>query len=204
MSVWDALIDDILTPVGNMLADGVSAGVNAAENTIREHPVKTTLITGMVLAAAGKSLAESIIDNTVLKKVTPVPGSVVYCDLALCLEHSGIYLGHGKIAHLDGSGAIESVSPEQFLGRLGGANPARTIYISCHNDLPVGSRQAAQRAHAMVGMQKGYDLVSDNCHQFVSGCLTGDFKNADKFFWMVRNTARKAIGATKWHINVLA
>ena len=46
---------------------------------------------------AGKSvlgnLAESFIDNVIRDKVTPVPGSVVYCELAYAVEHSGIYIG---------------------------------------------------------------------------------------------------------------
>lgn len=39
-------------------------------------------------------------------KVTPLPGSVIICDLMDVVEHSGIYIGNNKIVHLSGSGRI--------------------------------------------------------------------------------------------------
>jgi cell wall-associated NlpC family hydrolase len=60
--------------------------------------------------------------------VSPVVGSVVYCDLALTTEHSGIYVGENQIVHLDGDGDIQIVSPDDFLARLDGFNLAMSSY----------------------------------------------------------------------------
>jgi len=37
-------------------------------------------------------------------------GSIVYCDLAYALEHTGIYINDKKIIHLDGNGSICQMS----------------------------------------------------------------------------------------------
>ena len=58
-----------------------------------------------------RDLAESFIDNVIRDKVAPVPASVVYCELDLAVEHSGIYIGDDQIVNLDGRGEIEVVSP---------------------------------------------------------------------------------------------
>ena len=53
----------------------------------------------MAIFARAKMLAGAIkpikyfIDSTFRARVEPVPGSVLYCDLMLAVEHSGIYLG---------------------------------------------------------------------------------------------------------------
>ena len=40
------------------------------------------------------------IDATFRDPVTPVPGSVLYADLWVAVEHSGIYVGEGHIANI--------------------------------------------------------------------------------------------------------
>ncbi len=145
-------------------------------------------------------LFKKVYDNLIAPKCTPVPGSVVYCDLVGCAEHSGIYVGNNKIVHLDGSGKIEQVSPNTFLKRLNGFNPAFKIYVSCHDKSAAGLKEVAARALDMVGSERDYNLILDNCHQFSSGCLTGDFSNADNFLWMLKYTAEKSIRANKWRI----
>ena len=57
----------------------------------------------------------------------PAPGTPVYCNLAIVVEHTGIYIGDNEIVHLNGDGNIETVSPQEFLARLDGDNPAKTI-----------------------------------------------------------------------------
>ena len=47
------------------------------------------------------------IDSTFRAKVRPVPGSVVYCDLWLAVEHSGIYIGDGLISNIEVDGLAE-------------------------------------------------------------------------------------------------
>lgn len=203
MSFLDNLYEEVISPIGDLVADGMSAtgrGVDAVIDTLKEHPAKTTLIAGVVLAAAGKSLANSFVDNVFREKVTPVPGSILYCDLAFCIEHSGIYLGGGQIAHLDGSGQIEIVSPEIFLGRLRGWNVARSVYVSCADDIAVGCTHIAKRAKAMAGTRRDYSLILDNCHRFVSGCITGNFENSDRFWWMLKQQVEQRLGATAWRV----
>ena len=54
----------------------------------------------------------------------PTPGTPVFCDLAVAVEHTGIYIGRNRIVHLEGDGNIRSVSPEEFVARLDGKNPS--------------------------------------------------------------------------------
>ncbi len=111
-----------------------------------------------------------------------------------------IYLGNGKIAHLDGSGNIEIVSSKMFLARLDGWNTAISIYVSCANRVAVGCDSIAKRARAAAGKKRSYNLLLDNCHQFSSGCITGNFENSDNFVWMLKHTAEKTLGATEWRV----
>ncbi|MNP65712.1 hypothetical protein D3C76_1613310 [compost metagenome] len=61
------------------------------------------------------NMLEGIVDAC-RDSVLPEIGSVVYCDLALgYMDHSGIYVGNGRIAHLAGTGRIELVSPKKFI-----------------------------------------------------------------------------------------
>jgi hypothetical protein len=131
-------------------------------------------------------------------KVIPIPGSLVYCDLMDIVEHSGIYIGDNTIVHLSGSGDIEAVSPEKFIARLKGLNKSMFIEVSCDEFGVVGSDEVAERAIGMVGKSRNYNLILDNCHQFAAGCLTGNFENANNLLWMLKDEARKVLGATKW------
>lgn len=130
--------------------------------------------------------------------VQPVIGSVVYCDLLEIAEHTGIYVGNDEIVHLDGSGDIEKVTSQQFLKRLNGLNLAAHIYVSCDGDSAVGDTAIAKRALKMVTKKRKYNVLFDNCHQFTSGCITGDFENSDNFLWMVKDTVTDEMGADDW------
>lgn len=147
------------------------------------------------------NLVESFVDNVVRDTVYPKTGSILYCDLAFGnAEHSGVYIGNNKIVHLDGSGDIEIVTPKRFLARLGGLNSAISIYISCDGNSPVGDDAIAQRAKQMVGTTRSYNIILDNCHQFTSGCITGNFQNSDNFLWMIKQTAKNEINANSWRV----
>lgn len=126
----------------------------------------------------------------------PALGSVVYCDLAGLVEHSGIYVGGGMIIHFNRHGVVERVTAEAFTSKA--AHPA--IYVSCGADGPVGDRQAFVRALAYErsGHPKPYNVVFNNCHNFSSACLTGQPDNADTFLTFLRYTAEKRISATRW------
>jgi len=144
-------------------------------------------------------VAEFLVDNLIRDKVTPRPGSVVYCGLLNNLvEHSGICVGPDRIVHLDGSGRIEVVDPDGFLGRLGGFNQALTIYVSSRDGQAAGNDQAGRRAASMIGKSRSYNVILDNCHQFSAGCLTGEFDNSDNFLWMLKDRTRKVLGADEW------
>lgn len=131
-------------------------------------------------------------------KVKPKTGSVVYCKiLGGIAEHSGIYVGNDRIVHLNGDGWVECVSSEAFLEQ-GIRSSHNAIYVSAHGKTAVGSKTAAKRAKDMVGSYQEYDILQNNCHRFVSGCLTGDFDNPDCFLWMLKHTCRKTLGADSW------
>ena len=147
------------------------------------------------------NLYRSFIDNVCRPMVTPVPGSIVHCELMLgSAEHSGVYIGGNRIVQLGGHGGIVVVSPVEFLERLNGFNTAISIYVSCCDDDPVGGRRIAERAKRMIGRRRDYHVIFDNCHQFVSGCITGNFDNADNFFWMLKDTVRDNLGADTWRV----
>ncbi len=40
----------------------------------------------------------------------------------------------------------------------------------------------------MIGSSTNYNLALNNCHEFTSGCLTGEFDNADNTLWMLEMT----------------
>lgn len=128
--------------------------------------------------------------------VEPVKGSVVYCDLVGVVEHSGIYIGNGKIVHLNGKGKIEIVSPESFVSK---ARDKESIYVSSNEkSKAIGSRNIAELAKSMVGKERSYNVILDNCHQFTSGCITGEFENGNNYLWMLKQTAETHMNATRW------
>lgn len=128
-----------------------------------------------------------------------VEGSVVYQDLPAggdLFEHSGIHVGGYEVVSLSSNGEIVAESTGEFLE--GGSN--RFIWVSCRGSSSVGKRIVADRAQAMVGHERDYNVVWDNCHQFASGCLTGDFENADNALWMLKNTAEDVLRADDWRV----
>ncbi|MDP4489910.1 lecithin retinol acyltransferase family protein [Pseudoalteromonas piscicida] len=78
------------------------------------------------------------------------------------------------IVHLNGDGLVEKVDGFQFVRRLGGKNPSRSIYVSCKEGKAIGSPEAAQRAIDKVGSKIKYDLIENNCHDFVARCFIDD------------------------------
>ncbi|KAB0649572.1 hypothetical protein F7P73_18325 [Acinetobacter bohemicus] len=133
-------------------------------------------------------------------RVTPVRGSVVYCDLTLgngFAEHSGIYIGNKEIVHLNRHGQIEIVTPQQFIS---GATAGSEIYISCEGEWAVGCEETADFAESMVGSTRNYNVLIDNCHQFSAGCLLQDSENPNNFLWFLKDEAKKRLGADNWRL----
>lgn len=149
----------------------------------------------------GIQILDGFINAVIKDTVKPKVGSVVHCGLAMNqIEHSSIYVGYNKIAHLDGSGKIELVSPRVFLNRLDSLDFAMNIYVSCRDGKAVASQIAAKRAQAKVGETIEYGLISNNCHMFTSGCLTGDFNNKDNFFSCLEETVEKELNMNEWRV----
>lgn len=134
------------------------------------------------------SLRKSFIDNVVRERVVPINGSILYCSF-FGAEHTGVYVGNNKIVELLGSGEIRISSPEMFIS---GTN-AVSIYVACDSTDPLGGDEIAVRAKRMAGRSRNYNLVLDNCHQFTSGCISGDFENADNYFLLVENKIERAM-----------
>lgn len=135
------------------------------------------------------------------KYVKPVEGSVVWCDLG-AVEHSGIYVGNGKIVHLDGSGMVETVSYSEFMDRLGGWNNAINIFVSCKNGKPVGSKKVAKIAKKWVGKERSYSLLVDNFHRFSAGCVLDDFDEGEKFLYFnqLATICGDEMGVDEWGV----
>lgn len=135
-------------------------------------------------------LIDSLVKNVFYDPVMPQRGAILRCDL-LCgrADHTGIYLGNGRIAELDGDGYISEVTPDAFLS----ASLMRTgmfIYVACDEETeePLRCEAAALRAEARFGKWTDYNVLLNNCHEFVSGCITGDFNNNDVALWMLELT----------------
>lgn len=167
----------------------------------------------------GLKALKYFIDSTFRDKVLPVPGSVLYCDLWVAVEHSGIYVGPGTISNIVVDGLAESTvsrsTPQSFTSKsiLG-----RKIYVSCNSHGAVGNPVVASGADAHVGERAFYGLVIKNCHQFSTKCVdyVGRYE-AENSQWdsllslipsetweptlaILKDTAQKKLGASKWRL----
>lgn len=124
--------------------------------------------------------------------VEPGLGALIYCELGP-VEHSGIYVGDGKVVHLRGSGNIEEVSLEKFTNHPLTKDKGIIMPVNPDDQEPYGCEDAFYRAKDMVGKSRMYHLLLDNCHQFCSGCITGDFENTHTFLWMVEDVFEKEV-----------
>lgn len=195
--------EDFCDLVKEVASDTKKLCGNLAENNIRafqefvSNPVKYTSESVEEITDIVSSFAQTDCINI---PVNPVPGSVVYCRLwGGVAEHSGIYTGD-SIIHLNGDGIVESVTDKDFVKRLNGLGFAENIYVSSCFGKAVGSKEVAKRAHEKLWEYRKYNILMDNCHQFVSGCVTGDFENADNFLWMLKHTCKKNLGVTTWNL----
>ena len=102
------------------------------------------------------------------------PGTPVFCHFTLCAaEHTGICMGD-CIVHLDGTGKVCCSTPAKFLARLDGTNLSTNIYYAARaENTPLASAAIADRARQQIGRQLGYNLLTNNCHDFSIGCITG-------------------------------
>lgn len=167
----------------------------------------------------GLKTLKYFVDSTFRDKVKPIPGSVLYCDLWLAVEHSGIYVEDRLISNIVVDAVADSSvrlsSPRSFTSKslLG-----QKIYVSCNAKGPVGHQDVAWFANQQVGERSFYGLVIKNCHQFSTKCITNINDNPnqtgilDTLFnslpgetWeptmaTLKKTASKYLGANKWRL----
>lgn len=130
----------------------------------------------------------------------PPPGTVVYCELGPA-EHSGIYVGGGKIVQLNAKGNIVSVGLSTFTDSpatiddtiLVPHDGSTVVSEAWKYGSAVASSYVADNARDRVGKAREYNLILDNCHQFCSGCITKKYDNGDKFLWMLKLTVQHEV-----------
>lgn len=178
------------------------------------------------LAAAlrfGLKPLKYFIDNTFRDKVTPVEGSVLYCDLWAAVEHSGIYVGNGQISNIVVDGVAEStVQRSDARDFTSKSTLGNKIYVSCNDSGAVGNTHVAGGADSAVGQRSFYGLVFKNCHAFSTRCVNlAHFANhaaveEGLVDWVInkitpeetweptiralKETAEKKLGANKWRL----
>ncbi|MCM2678098.1 VWA domain-containing protein [Echinimonas agarilytica] len=159
------------------------------------------------------------VDDTFRDKVVPVPGSVVYCDLWVAVEHSGIYVDDGQMSNIvvEGfaDGAVRLCNAASFTSK---STMGRKIYVSCDDDGAVGHPTVAEASHACVGERSFYGLVFNNCHEFSEKCvrtiadtqvntsllerimpLPSD-ESWEPTLKSLKNSAKQKLGANKWRL----
>lgn len=138
------------------------------------------------------------VDAFFIHSQKPKVGSVLYCNLALAFEHTGIYVGGGKVVHLNGDGVVEKVSLKKFMNRLDGINPSCSIFCATDSDgKSISDIEVAERALEMVGHHQSYNLFLENCHCFTHYCLTGT-KAPFGSFSKVEELLRAKFGLASW------
>lgn len=159
------------------------------------------------------------IDSRFRDQVTPLPGSVLYCDLWVAVEHSGIYVGDGQIANIVVDGVAESTVRRSSAGSFTSKSTlGRKIYVSCDRHGAVGNETVATGADGHVGEQSFYGLVIKNCHSFSTRCVNYAAGATPSASWLdhvtdhllpesweptlliLKGAARDKLGATKWRL----
>lgn len=117
--------------------------------------------------------------NTQFVQSEPLPGTPLVVSLGYAVEHSGMYLGGGRVAELyDGSdgGRLRTVSVRDFLA----CNNLRTgdyVYAACVEEgrsvRPLEDVRAARWAQWALDQHPeiAYNMLKSNCHMFTASCL---------------------------------
>lgn len=142
-------------------------------------------------------------DALFVHNVRPAIGSVVYCNLGMLAEHSGIYVGNNKIVHLNGDGRVEKVSAKKFCERFSGLNPSFTVF--CPTDShgkAFGDRKVADYALNSVGKVMEYHPFIHNCHCFTASCLSNQVRLCPSFAILEQLIIEK-YGKSYWRATIL-
>lgn len=167
----------------------------------------------------GFNVIKNFIDAHHRTTVTPIEGSVLYCDLYGVVKHSGVYVGDDNISNIVVHKFLESTvklsSPDDFTTK---SLFKDKIYVSCDSHrTAVGDFAVSDTALARVGEQSFYGLVIKNCHQFSSKCVQSASHNPNLVQTLSNNllaslfdgeweftiadlkkVARNKLNATKW------
>lgn len=112
------------------------------------------------------------------KEVKPTIGSIVCCEVYNFVDHTGIWIDQNTIIELSNSGLVKAVSAERFLEERSGEN----MFVACDNrHQPIVIDGTAERAVNSVYTFREYDVINNNCHKFVTYCLTGQEHSISRF-----------------------
>ncbi len=169
-----------------------------------------------IIIRIGLKKLKYFIDSKFRDQVAPVVGSVIYADLYVGVEHSGIYIGDGQISNIVVTGFAEShvrlSDPRDFTSK---STMGQKIYVSCDEYGAVGHDDVATLAAGHVGERSFYGLVYENCHTFSKKCVNYapiQAKNIAKKDEKLENpewedtirelkaTARERLGASRWRL----
>lgn len=126
--------------------------------------------------------------------VFPIKGCIVRCNLGVLLDHSGIYVGNGKIVNLNRNSEIKIEDFKSFFPP--GTDPnSNKIYTAClyETNIVLHSKKICNRALKKVNHLSKYNLLFNNCHRFTCGCITGNFENETVSFSMLEDNILKNI-----------
>ena len=188
----DAKADEIGCSVGEALDEACESVRDSAEQMAGDISVILPPLRGPI-------------QMFLMDHVIPVPGSIACCDLAVAVEHSGVYIGDGKIIHRDGDGYLACVDKDTFLGRLNGFNPSITVFVACRGGEPVGGEEVVERTvRAMSNPEHafGNSPLTPNCHQFCQYCLTGRVDNGltDFTFSHLESLLHHVFSVDSWRV----
>lgn len=166
----------------------------------------------------GYRIFKDVIDMFHRKKVVPIEGSVLYADLYFFVEHSGIYVGNGKISNIKvnnlfkGDSSVKISDAEDFTEKA----IRKKIYVSSDKEGAVGNINVSNYALSRVGEKRHYNLFLKNCHTFCSRCLDESDRERslnlleeifpvldetwEKTIRALKRKAKKKLGATKWYV----
>ena len=100
--------------------------------------------------------------------VKPQVGAIVCCGIGGVLDHTGIWVDDDTVVEMDGQGLIKPISSHRFTAERSGEN----IFIACDsNAKPLISEVAARRALEQIFQCQQYDMIKNNCHQFLWQCF---------------------------------
>ena len=143
---------------------------------ISSHATRVTYKAIFVVAYLRQQ--HTVWDMKIRKRYYPKVGSIVVTDLVKGLiEHSGIYIGGGKIVEVYNDkkkAVIKKVGYYDFVS----ASMYRTgssinIAVDKKTQKPIYHHNLAVRAKSYLNRTKEYELLLDNCHSFVYKMIKG-------------------------------